>query len=659
MATIAVLGWGAYRLRSALLPTWSGPSARLAEVVMALAVPVALAELLGLVGAFRRFAVLAACLAGGLAMGAAGHRLASRSGPPAVTTSGPRRPRREEIVVGGLALALIATQWISHVAVSLDRGMTHYDTLWYHQPYATRFVQTGRLTELVDQAGDFHAYIAHGSELIHALVLLPFGRDVVSPLVSVAWAALAVLAAACIGRRHGVGALSALGAIVVLGLPMIAGTHPGQASNDVAAGALLLAAIALLLEGELTHAPTALAGVAAGLALGVKLTVAAPIAILTVGVVVLALRARRWPVALAWCGSVAVFGSYWFVRNWSVADNPLPFWDFHLGPLALDATIDKPGLSILDRIGDGDGIDFLFPAYTESLGRAWPLVLALGVGGAVAAIAGRRAALERVVGGAVLAGAVAYPFTPLTGDNFQFAFTVRFLTPTLLAGVALLPFAVADRAAPWRRAALAVLAGFVVLGAVARHHEGIEAWPVDHLVPGLLAGAVVAGVTVLMVTGRARLPAVPVAAVGAAALVVTAVAGGWLVQRHYLDHRYLEAGHRLDEVYAEFRDVHDSRVAVFGESERYPLFGLDLSNRVVTLPGPAAATGPRRCRAWQQTLDEGRYRYLVVTANRLLAEQSPQPWVAGDPAVTVLVRDGDTVVYEIDGTLDPDRCRDT
>jgi len=198
-----------------------------------------------------------------------------------------------------------------------------------------------------------------------------------------------------------------------------------------------------------------------------------------------------------------------------------------------------------------------------------------------------------------------------------------------------------------------------VLGAVARHHEGIEAWPVDHLVPGLVAGAVVAGVTVLMVTGRARLPAVPVAAVGVAALVVTAVAGGWLVQRHYLDHRYLDAGHRLDEVYAEFRDVHDSRVAVFGESERYPLFGLDLSNRVVTLPGPAAATGPRRCRAWQQTLDEGRYRYLVVTANRLLAEQSPQPWVAGDPAVTVLVRDGDTVVYEIDGTLDPDRCRDT
>jgi hypothetical protein len=565
--------------------------------------------------------------------------------------------RREEVVVAVLALAVVATQWISHVAVSLDRGMTHYDTLWYHQPYATRFVQSGRLTDLIDRADDFHAYIAHGSELLHAMVTLPFGRDLVSPVVGVAWAALALGAAWCIGRRRRAAPLSLLGAVVVLGLPMLAGTHPGQASNDVAAAALLLTAIALLFEGELAPVPTALAGVAGGLALGVKLTAAAPIAVLTVGVVVLALRTHRRTTAVAWCLSVAVFGCYWFIRNLAVADNPLPFWDVHLGPVGFDAAVDKPGLSIVDRIDDGNGIDFLFPAYTESLGRAWPLVLGLGVAGSVAALVGRRVGLERVAGAAALAGFVAYPFTPLTGDHFQFAFTVRFVTPALLVGAVLLPVAVSEAGIGWRRALLAVLAGLVILGAVAPHHEGIAAWPEDHLVPGVVAGAAVLVVGAIVVTGRYRPPAPRFALMGTALGVVLLFGGGWFVQRHYLDHRYVHAGHRLDDTYLVFRDVGDERVAVFGESEIYPLFGLDLSNRVTTLSGPVADATPRRCRAWHATLSDGRYRYLVVTANRLLVERSPQPWVAGDRAVTVVVRDGDTVVYEIEGTLDPDRCR--
>ncbi|HUF84503.1 MAG TPA: hypothetical protein VMQ81_07930 [Acidimicrobiia bacterium] len=658
-AVVAVLGWGAYRLRRALLPEWSGARARLAEVVMAVGVAVGLAELLGLVGWFRRFPVLAACVVGGVGMGVVARRIGSAPSESRPGEAREReRPRREEIVVAVLALAVVATQWVSHVAVSLDRGMTHYDTLWYHQPYATRFMQSGRPTDLVDRADDFHAYIAHGSELLHAMVTFPFGRDVVSPVVSLGWAALALLAAWCVGRRRDVAALSLLGAVVVLGLPMLAGTHPGQASNDVAAGALLLTAIALLLESELAPVPTALAGVAAGLALGVKLTVAGPIAVLTIGVVVLALRSGRGPAALAWCGSVAVFGCYWFGRNLAVADNPLPFWDVHLGPLGFDAAVDKPGLSIVDRINDGNGIDFLFPAYTESLGRAWPLVFALALAGAVVALAGPRTGLERLAGGAALAGAVAYPFTPLTGDHFQFAFTVRFLTPALLTGAVLLPLAVAGADRRWRRAFLVVPAGFVAAAAFARHHEGIEAWPVDHLVPGLMAGALVLGAGALVVTGRTELVRSRSVMLVAASVAVVVV-GGFFVQRHYVDHRYVEAGHRLDEVYAEFRDLGDERVAVFGESEIYPLFGLDLSNRVTTLSAPTADAAAGRCRYWHDRLDDGRYRYLVVTANRLLAEQSPQPWVAGDRAVSVLVRDGDTVVYELDGTLDPDRCRAT
>ena len=58
-------------------------------------------------------------------------------------------------------------------------------------------------------------------------------------------------------------------------LPMIVATHPGQASNDIAAGALLLAAAALLVEGSLAVPASACAGLAAGLAIGTKVTAAA------------------------------------------------------------------------------------------------------------------------------------------------------------------------------------------------------------------------------------------------------------------------------------------------------------------------------------------------------------------------------------------------
>src|SRR6185295_3705446 len=118
--------------------------------------------------------------------------------------------------------------------------------------------------------------------------------------------------------------------------PPLAGTHPGQASNDVAAAALVLTAVALVLHGRLAPAPTALAAVAAGLAVATKLTVLAPVGVLTVGVVLLTVRRHRL-VALAWVLALALFGCFWFLRNLAVADSPLPWFDVELGPISLRA----------------------------------------------------------------------------------------------------------------------------------------------------------------------------------------------------------------------------------------------------------------------------------------------------------------------------------
>jgi hypothetical protein len=65
------------------------------------------------------------------------------------------------------------------------------------------------------------------------MLILPFNRDVLSPLVNLGWAALTLLAAWCIGRTRGVGALAVIGATIVLAVPVMADIEPGQASNDL------------------------------------------------------------------------------------------------------------------------------------------------------------------------------------------------------------------------------------------------------------------------------------------------------------------------------------------------------------------------------------------------------------------------------------------
>src|SRR6266540_4698558 len=75
---MTVLSWGAWSLREALLPEWSGTAARLAEAVIVVAVPVGLSQLLGSFSAFRSGPVFAACVIGGIGIGVVGRRIANR-----------------------------------------------------------------------------------------------------------------------------------------------------------------------------------------------------------------------------------------------------------------------------------------------------------------------------------------------------------------------------------------------------------------------------------------------------------------------------------------------------------------------------------------------------------------------------------------------------
>ena len=132
-----------------------------------------------------------------------------------------------------------------------------------------------------------------------------FGRDTLSPALNLVWLGLVLLAAYCVGRPSGLGALTLLGAGVALATPMMRFSQAGSAANDVVGVFFLLAAVALVLNAPRTpgggeFGALALAAVGAGLAVSVKLTLLAPVLALTVGVLVLApgptgaATARRW-----------------------------------------------------------------------------------------------------------------------------------------------------------------------------------------------------------------------------------------------------------------------------------------------------------------------------------------------------------------------------
>jgi hypothetical protein len=669
---IAALGWGAFHLRSALLPAWSGSAARLAEVVTALAVLIGVAQVLGTIGAFTRGPMLVAYVAVGLSLGVVGKRLMRRGGTAEVSNGqldeapqpceSVERSPRVEVVAAILAGGLVAAQWATHVAVAYGRGMTQPDTLWYHATFAARFLQTGRLTGLhntglSDLATPLHTFLPLNGSLVQAIAMMPFGNDFLSPLVNIAWATLALLAAACLGRRCGAPCLMLLATLLLLGLPTLAGTQPGQAANDIATTALFLAAIALLFEGQMAPTPTTLAGIAAGLALGTKLTVLVPLVVVTIAVVVVAIRARRARVALLWSGELILFGGYWFARNWIIFGNPVPWTTLHLGPFTLSSQIpSRPPLA--DVLGDWSTWDtYILPGFSKSLGRGWPVTLALALAGAVVAIVWGRGVLERFAGGAVIAGFVAVAYIQYGSDfgGAAFVFMVRYLAPSLVLGFALATIAAGRGSTLVRRILLAVLVGLVVLDATAPHIENIPSWPTGQRLTAVLVGlGVVAIAGAIAFRPRLSLSASSLA-IAASVLVILMVGGGWVLQRSYFDNRYVDAGLPHDRLNAMFRDVHNKKIALFGTEHFYPFFGVDLSNRVSREQGPSRGSPTERCRGWRRLIDAGGYDYVVV-AHDLFALAPDDEWIADDPAANDVLHSGNATVYRVRGSFDPSTC---
>ncbi len=266
LALLAVglsIGFTAYRLRQKLMPTWRGAPARLVEAVVAIALLIWLGELLGTVGLFYDWifvgaslllAALATALLRGGGVDLGDHPEEAAPAAPAAgggtkSTTGPAGPSTLALLVTWGVVALVFAHWGLTTKDALDRGIFNFDSLWYHMPFAADMVQSHSVTGLHYTETVFtNWFYPQNSELLHATGILLTHRDTLSLFLNFSFLGIAFLAAWCIGRPYGRGHLTVVAAAVVLECHTLVVREPGAAKNDLVAAALLLAAVAILVN---------------------------------------------------------------------------------------------------------------------------------------------------------------------------------------------------------------------------------------------------------------------------------------------------------------------------------------------------------------------------------------------------------------------------
>jgi hypothetical protein len=665
---LAGFAWlGGAAVRAWLLPRFEGAPAHLATAVIALALSIWSAELLGTLGALDPVPYLMLVAFLGVGLRTLLPRVASwRGGGRDDRTRGPTASVPTVVALGIAAVALI--HFAFEAKTRLSTGMTGFDSTWYHGPFAAGFFQSGDTWGLHFIAPQFLAwfYPANG-EIFHAVGMLAFGRDILSPLLNVGWFVGCLFACWVIGRPYRVAPWSlALGAIV-LSVPALA-DQAGEARNDIVGIFFLLAAVAIALnawdregaeeelgrsEGVQVLGPYLLVGLAAGLAAGTKLNFLLPAAVLVVGLSATAPRGARTRVLAAAGLAALAGGGYWYLRNFAHTGNPLP-WVDGLGPISLPAPDQALGgreaHSVLGYVADGTvWSDWFLPGLHSGLWFAWPLLVGASLAGLLLGLVSANrwdlfpdggnkskgsALVLSVVALAGLAAFLAWLVAPTSasgpaGMPRGFESGLRYLAPALVLGLALLP------AAPSLRTRLPFTAGrSSFLAHRAKKDErrlgGWRGW------------------------------VLPVASG-----ILVASAFGYPVQRHYLESRYADPTFTtpgLNAAFAWSRDVTDSRIATTS-TRQYPLFGTDLSNHVQFVGEERPHGGfeaPTSCRQWRRELNEGAYDYVVATRDRIEPGKPPYPpqasWTEGPTAKSIL-REPPMVVFQLSGRLDPSGCR--
>jgi hypothetical protein len=699
---VAALGLGGYWLRRWIVPEFTGALARLADATIATALLILALQLLGSLSILTLGWTFVVCIAVGLLTALLGWWMAS---PDGRQVDAPRVQTLALLIALGVSSWVVA-EWTFPAQLSLDAGMFGGDTTWYHMPFSGRIAQDATTIPLhfTDPLRLAAWFYPGSSELVHAGGIVLFDTDWLSPLINLVWLAIGLLAAWCIGRPYKVGPATLVAGALVFSAGVMIETQPGEGRNDIMGLAFLLAFAAFLINGHQRRAPAAgavqdapelgaplldkgpliLAGVAAGLAVSVKLPLLAPVGAIAVGMVLVSGAGRRLMTALAIGVPAFVVGGYWYVRAAiHTGGNPIP--QIGWGPLDLPRPDQMP-LDPRPRFAVADYLfnptiyrKWFFPQLDNALGPFYPLILIMAVAAAVYIAVRSRNKILRVLAAAALLTAAVYIVTPLTaagqeGSPTGFFTNTRYLMPGLLLALTLLPVARPLRA-PDSRALQTLL---FLTGLFAITVLTTPRWYPDYIVGTvfLTLALVWAPAALGLLRARGQVTRGLVAITGAAILLLAVVLGR-AQEVQYYEHHYTNTLPFLQDggpqkAYTFAHNQSGKRIGIAGSGEiffgQYGFYGRNLDNYVqyIGVEGPQGEYRlPTSCRQFRRLINEGDYDYLIISRYTQDAADSPYwypiyAWVKTDPALEQLIEDDVTpqtaFVFRVDGELDPDGC---
>ncbi len=645
--------------------SWRGSPAVVTVALIGTCWALAVGQLLGAVGWLRPAPLVGAALVSAAVAVLAGVRPrvagpeppASGGGVPAPPAPAAPQARPALLVATVLVVLGVAAIWVARTVIAVRRGIYDPDSLGYHLPFAATFAQTGHAdpTRFGFPTSPVQFFPAN-DELLAAMALVLTKSVAFAAVKNLLYGGLVLVAAHAVGKAHGA-ALVAVGATaVVLGLPVVAFSQPGEAVNDIFPVFALLGGVAILAHARDRPAPYVLALACAGVAYGAKYSAVLPA--LALGGFALCLLAARVPAhrlrtaAVGAAASLAMGGS-WYLRNAVKYGNPVPPADLGIGSLRLRSIITEAApdaYSVAWYLVRGRALGDFRSGLGLGFGPLAALVLAaLAVGG----IAGLRSrdGFRRGLGALALltaAGYVSLPGSAYGGGGTPGAFVVNlhYAIPALVVGAVAAAVAVGTSRWAWVLPAAGVV---VVAVGLDPYRRGVV-WAPELGGRGfaVLAAAAVVGAVVAWSSTRPGRPGL-----GRAGVVVTAaiaVVGVVVTARQYP--RFPEA----DSLQRWAADAAPTAIGGWVPPAGL-LYGPGATNQVVTLTRDRSVDGGPvvldSCPQWMQALVDGRFPYSGV-----ISGSKWQAWLDADPAFELVARNDvaafyPIAVYRVTGRPDP------
>ena len=703
LAIVLSLWLGGYWLRRWIVPEFSGALARLAEITIATALLIITLQILGSLSILTLGWIASGCVVLPLAAAALGYRFAPKD---VDEIAAPKVPMWAFLVAVGIASFVVA-EWSFPTQLSLDQGMFGGDTTWYHMPASARFIQDGSINPLhfTDPLRLAVWFYPQSSELMHGAMIGLMKSDWLSPLFNMVFIGVALLACWVVGRPYGVGPATLVGGAILLSSGVMIETQPGEGRNDILCFAFLIAFVAFLINGHQRRAPKSgaveeqpdpdaslldkgpliLAGIAAGIAISVKVSMLAPVGVIFVGMILVSGRGRRLVTTLYLGGSMLIVGGYWYLRAMIyTGGNPVPAVSG--GPLKLpqpdQMPLDpRPRFSVFHYITDVDVYRYWFlPNLEDAFGVLFPLILVMLASVCFYLVFKSQNKIVRVIAASALVTAFVYLLTPLTaagqeGEPRGFFTNTRYLLPGLLLAATLLPIARPLRAPEGRARKVLIFLTVVFVITVVTSPR----W-----YPGSLPGAVFLTMAIVWVPvgltwlkenrdiGRGTIIASVTALVLLAAVVGRTEEVGYAEKHYTRSTLFLQDGGPV-EAFEFTRDLKDKRIALSGSGQmffgQYGFYGADLTNHVEYI-GKEGDIGSYRlftgCKAFINKINEGDFDYIITSENTQDSADTPfffpvNQWIRENPGVKLVVEEPDVTpqasyVYEVTGKLDPEAC---